>query len=345
MRNNMQNANAARKRYSSPLSVAFSAVGMISGAGFLSGRELLEFIGGFFLFPLLLLFIAFFAVFFSFFTLGFRYGGFDNAMHALFSSRTEKIARAAIAFSAFIVGFVTLSAFHVAYPSVRPYLAAFVVFLAVCCSARGASAVRVSGKVVVPVLVCSLFLSVLKGGVFSLPQSLDVACSARRIFPCLAYVSMNAFFSFPVLVETGARLRSKRGAFRSALAAAFLLFCLAAIVLSAVGFDKSSYAAPFPLEYVLGGKAFSFFSLVGLLTSFFSCFCSVCTIFCGGKKGKCLCGLFFFVCSLFPFSVAVKYAYPFIGNIGVSIASLGCIEAILRHKKSRLSFAEENRLF
>ena len=332
----MQRANAENNRYVSPLAAAFSAVGTISGAGFLSGRELLEFIGGFFLFPLLLLFIAFFAVFFSFFSLGVRYGGFHNALHALFSPRTEKIARAAIAFSAFIVGFVTLSSFHVAYPSARPYLAVLVCVLAVCCTARGTSAVHVLGKIVVPVLVLSLFCSALKGGVFSPPQSLDALCSAHRVFPCLAYVSMNAFFSSPVLIETGARLKSKRGVFFSALAAAFFLFCLAALVLSAIGFDKSSYASPFPLEYVLGVKAFSFFSLIGICTTFFSCFCSVCTSVGGGIKGKSLCGLFFFLCSLLPFVAAVKYAYPLVGCIGVLIASLGCVDALLRHEKSRL---------
>ena len=62
-----------KKQTAERFSVVFSvctAVGAVAGAGFLSGRELLEFYGGFRLFPLAVSFAAFAGGFFLFLRLG-----------------------------------------------------------------------------------------------------------------------------------------------------------------------------------------------------------------------------------------------------------------------------------
>ncbi|MFR2944554.1 MAG: hypothetical protein ACLTKZ_05040, partial [Lachnospiraceae bacterium] len=108
-----------KKQTAERFSVVFSvctAVGAVAGAGFLSGRELLEFYGGFRLFPLAVSFAAFAGGFFLFLRLGAKYGGFGNVMRGLFPGAAAHAAKIAALFGSFVVGAATLSALNAAYP-------------------------------------------------------------------------------------------------------------------------------------------------------------------------------------------------------------------------------------
>lgn len=363
------------KQTTGGVAVVFSVctiVGAVAGAGFLSGRELLEFYGGFRVFPLAFSFAAFALGFLLFLRLGANYGGFDGVMRGLFSDNAisggsrsggavqsagaawaGRAAKGAALFCSFSVGAATLSAVHAAYPQGRPFFAIAFVAIALLCTRRGISGLSSFGAVFTPFLIAAVLALIAFRGCFSLPERTDLLCGARASCAGTVYACMNVFAVSPVLCDLGKTLKNKKKTAVAAFGAAGALMLLSAAILSAVGGDKCSYSKPLPLDYVLnGGKFFALLSAIGMLTTFTACFYPAaeaarsvvlragngCTGNAGARCGtavKIAAGAAFLIASLMPFEQIVRYFYPIAGVLGAAVIAAAAISAFgLRRRRA-----------
>lgn len=346
-----------KKQTAERFSVVFSvctAVGAVAGAGFLSGRELLEFYGGFRLFPLAVSFAAFAGGFFLFLRLGAKYGGFGNVMRGLFPGAAAHAAKIAALFGSFVVGAATLSALNAAYPY-KPLLAVLFLLIALLFTRRGISGVSSFGTAFTPFLIVAVLSLIVRRGSFSPPEVTDFPCAARAAVSAAIYVGMNVFATCPVLCDLGATLAGKKRAAAVSFVSAGLLSLLAAAILSAVSSNKSSYAAPLPLDYVLnGGKFYSLISAVGMLTAFTACFYPVSvaaqkislqkfvkasgvpvaeeTFRARKNAAKIVSAAAFFAVSTLPFETLVKYFYPVAGVAGAAVIVAALCAALSKRR-------------
>lgn len=346
-----------KKQTAERFSVVFSvctAVGAVAGAGFLSGRELLEFYGGFRLFPLAVSFAAFAGGFFLFLRLGAKYGGFGNVMRGLFPGAASHAAKIAALFGSFVVGAATLSALNAAYPY-KPLPAVLFLLIALLFTRRGISGVSSFGTAFTPFLIVAVLTLIVRRGSFSPPEVTDFPCAARAAVSAAIYVGMNVFATCPVLCDLGATLAGKKRAAAVSFVSAGLLSLLAAAILSAVSSDKSSYAAPLPLDYVLhGGKFYALISAVGMLTAFTACFYPVSvaaqkislqkfvkasgvpvaeeTFRARKNAAKIVSAAAFFAVSALPFEVLVRYFYPVAGVAGAAVIVAALCAALSKHR-------------
>lgn len=346
-----------KKQAAERFSVVFSvctAVGAVAGAGFLSGRELLEFYGGFRLFPLAVSFAAFAGGFFLFLRLGAKYGGFGNVMRGLFPGAAAHAAKIAALFGSFVVGAATLSALNAAYPY-KPLPAVLFLLIALLFTRRGISGVSSFGTAFTPFLIVAVLTLIVRRGSFSPPEVTDFPCAARAAVSAAIYVGMNVFATCPVLCDLGATLAGKKRAAAVSFVSAGLLSLLAAAILSAVSSDKSSYAAPLPLDYVLnGGKFYSLISAVGMLTAFTACFYPVSvaaqkislqkfvkasgvpvaeeTFRARKNAAKIVSAAAFFAVSALPFEALVRYFYPVAGVAGAAVIVAALCAALSKRR-------------
>ena len=118
----------------------FTAVGTVIGAGFVSGRELLQFFGCFRLPDLCFAGALFFGGFFLFLKLGGKFGGFEGALAGVFGKFAPAV-KGILLFGSFVSCAGMLSAADALLPKAAPFLS--LVFLALSCavSERGLSGI------------------------------------------------------------------------------------------------------------------------------------------------------------------------------------------------------------
>lgn len=342
-------------------------VGAVAGAGFLSGRELLEFYGGFRVFPLAVSFAAYALGFLLFLRLGARFGGFNGVMRGVFSGNADsggaaqpagsawaaRAAKGAALFCSFSVGAATLSALHAAYPKSQPFFAVAFVAIALLCTRRGISGLSSFGTAFTPFLIAAVLALIAIRGCFSLPERTDFLCGARSSCAGIVYACMNVFAVSPVLCDLGKTLKNRNKTALAAFGAAGALTLLSAAILSAVGGDKCSYAKPLPLDYVLnGGRFFALLCAVGMLTTFTACFypaaeAARCVSLRVGDNNaentgawretaaKISAAAAFLIASLLPFEKIVRYFYPIAGVLGAAVIAAAAISAFgLRRRRA-----------
>lgn len=310
--------NGENQREIGAFSAACALVGAVAGAGFLSGRELLEFFGGFRVLPLALSGAGFFLGFLLFLRLGARYGGFNGVADTLFGRKTSSAVKAAALFASFAVGTAMLSAFHTEFPKGKPFLAAALIVASAALSERGIKGISAFSAAFTPFLICSVVVLILSRGKFSAPESVSVGRDVKSAAASAVYVCMNVLSASPVLCELGEKLQTNKKTTHAAGGAALILTLLAAAILSATGYDKSCYSKPMPLESVLrGGAFFSLLSAVGMSATFAVCFYPV---FSAAKaKGTCTeiaVPFAFLLCSFMRFEKVVRFFYPAAGMLG-----------------------------
>lgn len=367
--------NYEERRTTGSVAVVFSVctiVGAVAGAGFLSGRELLEFYGGFRVFPLAVSFAAYALGFLLFLRLGARFGGFNGMMRGVFcggaisggsfsggaaqsagSAWAARAAKGAALFCSFSVGAATLSALHAAYPKSQPFFAVAFVAIALLCTRRGISGLSSFGTAFTPFLIAAILALIALRGCFSLPERTDFLCGARSSCAGIVYACMNVFAVSPVLCDLGKALKNRNKTALTAFGAAGALTLLSAAILSAVGGDKCSYAKPLPLDYVLnGGRFFALLCAVGMLTTFTACFypaaeAARCVSLRVGDNyaentgawretaAKIFAAAAFLIASLLPFEKIVRYFYPIAGVLGAAVIAAAAISAFaLRRRRA-----------
>ncbi|MGN1053040.1 MAG: hypothetical protein ACI4SH_06620 [Candidatus Scatosoma sp.] len=335
----MKRRKAAREKQSgiSAGTAACALVGAVAGAGFLSGRELLEFFGGFRILPLTLSGAGFFLGFLLFLRLGARFGGFNGAAETLFGKRVSRAVKAAALFASFTVGTAMLSAFHTEFPKGKPFLAAALVAAGALFSERGIKGLGAFSAAFTPFLSCSAGILIVSRGKFSAPESVSAARDIKNVALSAVYVCMNVLSASPVLCELGEKLQTDKKTTLAAALAALILTLLAAAILSVTGYDKTCYSHPMPLESVLrGGAFFSVISAVGMGTTFAVCFYPV---FRAAKtKGTCAeiaVPFAFFLCSFVGFEKVVRFFYPAAGVLGGVVLVAAAVAAYRMRREDK----------
>lgn len=319
------------------LRAAFTVVGAVTGAGFLSGREILVFYGGFRLLPVVCFCIFFFFGVAAFFRLGGKYGGFDGAMRALFGEKGAKAAKCASAFCSFVVGAAMLSSLNDAYFRLKPWLSVALSVLAFFLSEKGAGRLASCNAFFTAVLLALTAYFTVSAGKFAPLEPITTA-SAVNACSAVVYASMNVFCTAPVACELGEKtFRPRKGkraeevekeekrfektAWAVAAIASASVGAISMTIASAMAYDKSCYSAPMPLNAILkNSAAYSVLSAIGTATAFCCAFFSVSSAVEGKEKTRGIFLAFAFVaCSALPFSAAVKILYPLAGVAGGAV--------------------------
>lgn len=366
--------NGTRKRSFSCVKTTCTFVGSVAGAGFLSGRELLVFFGGFRIFPLFAGGVAFFFGFYLFLRLGAEYGGFDGAVAAIFGRKISKAVRVSSLYCSFCVGTAMLAAANASYPRFKPFFVALLIVFAVFFTRKGVASLGAFNVVFTPVLIFFVVGCLCGNGAFSAPEHTGVLRGVSDMFSALVYAGMNVFAVMPSACDFGAtgaacgaenserfenraknaritglsgiengenRRRSGTFLFVAALAAA-LLCALSALILSVLGSDKSSYSYPLPLEKILGGNGIvSVLSAVGTAVTFVCAFYPVSKAAKNrGAGAEVFSAIAFFLCSFLPFEKIVKIFYPVAGVLGGGVIAY-CVVFSLRKKDSAFEKKEK----
>ena len=317
-----------KKQTAERFSVVFSvctAVGAVAGAGFLSGRELLEFYGGFRLFPLAVSFAAFAGGFFLFLRLGAKYGGFGNVMRGLFPGAAAHAAKIAALFGSFVVGAATLSALNAAYPY-KPLPAVLFLLIALLFTRRGISGVSSFGTAFTPFLIVAVLTLIVRRGSFSPPEVTDFPCAARAAVSAAIYVGMNVFATCPVLCDLGATLAGKKRAAAVSFVSAGLLSLLAAAILSAVGMLTAFTACFYPVSVAaqkISLQKFVKASGVPVAEETFRA---------RKNAAKIVSAAAFFAVSALPFEALVRYFYPVAGVAGAAVIVAALCAALSKRR-------------
>lgn len=366
--------NGTRKRSFSCVKTTCTFVGSVAGAGFLSGRELLVFFGGFRIFPLFAGGVAFFFGFYLFLRLGAEYGGFDGAVAAIFGRKISKAVRVSSLYCSFCVGTAMLAAANASYPRFKPFFVALLIVFAVFFTRKGVASLGAFNAVFTPVLIFFVVGCLCGNGAFSAPEHTGVLRGVSDMFSALVYAGMNVFAVMPSACDFGAtgaacgaenperfenraknaritgrsgiengenRRRSGTFLFVAALAA-MLLCALSALILSVLGSDKSSYSYPLPLEKILGGNGtVSVLSAVGTAVTFVCAFYPVSKAAKNrGAGAEVFSAIAFFLCSFLPFEKIVKIFYPVAGVLGGGVIAY-CVVFSLRKKDSAFEKKEK----
>ena len=307
-----------RKQYIGVFGSAFTLVGAVMGAGFISGRELLDFFGGFYLFSVLLAGGCFFLCFYLFFCLGAKYGGFQGALQIL-PTFMQRAVRYGVLLGALFTSIGMLSAIRSALPLLNPVLPMVMVLLSVYIGEKGLGGLGKINGILTPAILLAVLILIWKNGSGSYPEKdLD---AIGVVFP-LFYVCLNAFFALPVLLDMGERFQTNKRVSVCLLTSVTIAFFIG-VILCALASDKSSYSADLPLAAILGsGKtAFSLLACGGMATTLFSSFYPVYQTAkeMGGEWGKWGICLLTLLGSLIRFKKIVGVFYPLLSVIGVVV--------------------------
>ncbi|MBQ8885134.1 MAG: hypothetical protein IJY62_02000 [Clostridia bacterium] len=332
-----------RERLGVRAGATFSIVGSVMGAGFISGRELIEFFGGFFLPRTIAATGCFLFFFLLFFRLGAKYGGFSGVLKNLFGAFALPV-KALILFGGFVTAAGMLSAVNELLPRGGVFSAFLLLLLACLIGGRGVKGLGVVNAILTPAVLLGVVFLAVQGGRLSPPEPTD-----GEILPFLGvllYVGMNAFLSMPVLCDLGWTL--KKGGVGVCGGAAILIGGAIGLILSVLAHDKCSYSKALPLFYVLGGSSavFSALSFGGIATTLFSSFYPLYRLagVRGGAVGKtALVGLTF-AASFVSFKRIVGEVYPAFGVTGACVFFYALVrEGLWRFKRRKKPAALKGR--
>lgn len=300
------------------LRALFTMVGSVIGAGFVSGRELLQFFGYFRISTVYYTGLLFFFSFLLCVRIGRIYGGFEGALKGIFG-RFSKTVKAVILFGSFVSCAGMLSGLNSLLPQAKPFLSlAFLVF-ACFVSEKGVGGIGTVNLIVMPAVLVSVVVLIFSFGALS--PSEPPEASFGTILSVYLYISMNTFLSMPVLCDLGAELKD-RAASRCCLISALIIALGIGLILSAVCSDKASFSFDLPLSYVLGGvKFFPIIAGGGMLTTLLSSFYPLYTLV-GRKFGTAGKWVLFAVtecCSFIGFKNIVATVYPALGIFGMAM--------------------------
>lgn len=298
----------------------FTMVGGVVGAGFVSGRELLQFFGCFRVSAVYYAGVLFFLCFLLFVRLGNNFGGFDGVLKGVFG-RFAPVVKGVILLGSFVSSVGMLSASNALFPPAKPFVSLGFLLFACIVSERGVGGIGTVNLVIMPALLVSVFALVLSRG--SLSPSEPPAAGFPALVSAFLYVSMNTFLSMPVLCDLGAQLK-KRASLLCVLSAFVIAFAIG-FILSAVCSDKNSFSYDLPLSYILGGiKLFSLLACGGMLTtlitSFYPLYSPVGRRF--GFAGKAALFALTECCSFVGFKRIVATVYPALGAFGIAVLLL-----------------------
>lgn len=298
-------------------------VGTVIGAGFVSGRELLQFFGCFRISAIYCAGLLFFLCYLLFMRLGSVFGGFEETLKGVFG-RFARFVKTIVLFGSLVSSVGMLSGINSLLPLAKPFLSlAFLAGVCFVCE-KGVKGIGLVNLIVMPVLLVAVSFLIFSRRALS--PSEPPRAGFASVLSVLLYVSMNTFLSMPVLCDLGAELKN-RAALLCALSALIISSAIG-LILSAVCSDKSSYSYDLPLLYILDGvKIFSLLACGGMLTTLLSSFYPLYTL-AGrrwGKAGKLALFAAAECCSFIGFKSLIASVYPALGVFGAAITAIAAV--------------------
>lgn len=294
--------------------------GLSIGAGFVSGAELVFFLGSQRIIGGIALFtVAYFFMCRLILSLGKKYGGYDGAIDRLFG-KCAKIVRRIFPLFSLIPCAGMLSGLDGLLPQCAPLFSCFGILVALIVLQYGIRGISVVSVALVPILIAAIVCNG-RGVSWTYPMQQTVVLGG------LQYAGMNVFLSLPTLFDAGMEIKS---IWRSSLAASVLVGGTAAAVLGRIMFEGAgAIQANFPLLYVMKGDKLYFFLIA--IAVFSSLTSAIYGLFRGSNdSGRAtiamkavLLGLAF-VLSRFGWNRIIRYCYPLLGFLGI-VFSLFCI--------------------
>lgn len=317
------------KAFFNVIKTIFLCVGVVIGAGFVTGKELLTFFGKYNL-PLVLFitFLLFFIGFYIVFALAKKHGTLSKINQEILG-KGGKVFYYATLISSFILTCSMLAGldelFYVFFSYKGfPVLSLIVVVIGNLTINKGVNWLEKLSLILVPVILVFINVFCLIKGEFSFQtKALSIGQGVGSFIKGLLYVCMNIFMSLPVLVATSKKNTKKQNVI-SAIAISLVLCVQALIILGAVAFyGQEAINSSMPLLVVMsksGGVAFFATSLFfALVTSVFSS-CYPIYVHCK-SKGKPKFTFIITICALLlsriGLSYVIQYLYPVIAVIGV----------------------------
>ncbi len=325
------------------LNVAFLSIGVIVGAGFVSGRELVSFFGTqnamiFLCVSGVLIFISFSVVYY----LASKYKSLALINAKLFN-RGGKLFYYATLVSSFILLSGMLSGLDELWKELGvlptlPVLSITVLVVVALTIGGGVGFLEKINLILVPLILVAVNVVVFTFGDFSLSFSgVTAKTGVIGLIKSILYVTMNVFTSLPILVATAKSKPFKRNLL-GAIIVGIVLTVQAILIIGVVtcGGEKT-VGSPLPLLAVCANSTvkiiFSVALFFGITTSVYSSFYPLYGFAKnrGGNFGVVILCLSSFVFSRLGLNRIVDYAYPLIGAFG-AVYILKSLHFIFRKK-------------
>ncbi len=323
------------------LSCAFSLLGGIVGAGFITGSELIVFFGtdNFYL-PLTLSCALLFFGFYISLTLAENSGGLKHGL--------KKITPMSGVYETFILlsSFFVLSAMIASLDALSenigisyPIFSVSSLFAALFLAPLKTEGIRKINLILVPVSIIVVVFLILYNGDLRFEKPLFTADFKSLFLSAPIYAFMNVFNSLPLTFSLGRSLGGKQRVFVSGLTAAISAL-FAALILAFLKGSRGAINSAIPMGAAAGS---GIFAVLFFVATFFAIFTSVIisyypiyTAFDGKGKARYspVVLLFAFVFSRLGLNVIVKYAYALIGGIG-GLFLINAATFLLRNKKGK----------
>ena len=297
-------------------------IGTTLGAGFLSGAELVRFFGAERFLPSVLLSSAVFFVLSSLFLiLGKKHGGYDGALNIF--GRGKGVVKLILTALSFVPCAGMLAGLDAISSKLSPLPSLLGLVLVLLFLRKGMKGVGTLNLLLVPLLLCFVFISARGGLVFSYPTL------QGGIYLGVIYAGMNTLLAVPVLLDAGKTM--KKPLLSAALASIVITVC--AICVLGVIYREGAGAifAELPFLYAMReSRIFQLASALAILTSLASALYPLLRL-CDSlepkiKKNAARGGILLaaFALSRLGLSGIVKFFYPVMGVLGLTFSAV-CI--------------------
>lgn len=308
------------------LKIAFTVVGSVIGAGFISGKELVRFLGNSACIPILaVVLFLFFGYICALLSVGRKYGGFIGFSRKVFGKGYK-----AVEYIFLVCSFVIVTAMLAGIDALEEKFAPYISLLtAVGCffvARKGINGVGVFNSLLVPFIVVYLFFTLLSKGDFSF--TFFPSNAGMDILFGWLYVAMNLFLSAPVVIDGGGELSSVKEIIFGALFASLLIMSCIALVQSAIAACEGAAEKTMPLLYVLKrGRFFTLISYFGIVTTLISSYYPLHTAterLSGTRKNAARISILAAasLCARWGLKDIVEHVYPLLGIFGLLFLSV-----------------------
>ena len=310
------------KTFFNCLSTSFLIIGTVIGAGFVSGREIIQFFGGNVFVSASIAGILFFVITLLLLVTGIKYKTLSGVNGALFY-RSKYLVNGSLfvcmlaVASAGVATVDSLANSLFSMPANLPIFSIIMLILACFCAKKGINGLAFVNALLVPVLlVVSLVLMLFKGGFYYATEGVSNP---------LLYVSFNMFLSVAVIFEAGAKIDGKT-AFYSSLISAVITTVYIVLIYGSVSYEGiNAINSDLPLFYslsLLGNSVsicFACVLVIGSFTTLVSAYYPLAKGFTAvlGRRGDVTALIVVFLLSRLGIKNIVAYAYPVAGVLGV----------------------------
>ena len=323
-------------------------LGAVVGAGFLSGSELVVFLGGNDFKFIILSGVLFIVALIPLYGLSCKYNDLPLAVEK--STGCKKAYKVSVTVSAFI--FFTamiagLDALGQTFGLNFPLFSLSAILVVLSLARYGIGGLEKLNAILMPIVIVLVNVVILRGNFSFAPST-----STSNVGNVFLYVTMNVFVSAPALFSA-AQGKSKKVLIISAILSAVTLCVEAYLITSKIYSVKGAKNAHLPLLVATDGKGkYVLFTalLLGTLTSLACAFHPVYEYTKNSCKGfgAVIACAFSFALSRIGLSAVVKYLYPLIGGVGAAFIiglGIGFIREFIyeRKRKGGRKFARQTK--